>query len=991
MARCIKSSKELKALDAYSLEYEERLDDCNSQGLVFRHKKSKARICVVSNEDDNKVFMIGFRTPPKDSTGVAHIIEHTVLCGSKNFPVKDPFIELAKGSLNTFLNAITYSDKTVYPVASCNDKDFQNLMHVYMDAVFYPNIYSHREIFEQEGWHYEMDSEDAELTYNGIVYSEMKGAFSSPEQKLAREARSSLFPDTSYGVESGGDPDSIPDLTYEEYLEFHKKYYSPANSYIYLYGDMDVEEKLEWLDQEYLSSFDEVVVDSALKYQPAFEAPKKITSYYSLSDSEDEKDNTYLTFNVAMGDSINVKECIAMQIIESALLSSPGAPLKQALIDAGIGKDILSSYDNELLQPTFDITAKNANEADLDKFISIIQENLKKAVKEGLNEKSLLAAINVAEFRYREADFGQFPKGLLFGLTMLGSWLYDDSKAFIYMHGNEIFAQLKEEIKTGYFEGLIQKFLIDNTHITYLMLKPQKGLTAQNETKLKEKLAAYKESLSSEEKQAIVAATKHLKEYQETPTPQEDLEKIPLLSVDDIEKSAQELNNDLTFVNKLPVLHHNVFTNGIAYVKCIFDLSRVPVEYVPYLNLFTTCLGYMDTANYSYSELANEMNIHTGGMSSEMAVYNKRLDPDKYNAVMYLSTKALYSQLSKAVELMKEIITSTKFEDTKRLLEIIQECKSRLQMKLNSAGHSAAVDRAFSYFNESGYYTDATKGIGYYKFLADLEEHFNERKEELTLTLKKLCDMIFTSDGCFISVTAEAEGFAAMKACIPDFMSVLSGDIKEEERSLDQVLRPAAFHFPLKKVTEGFTYSGQVQYVARCGNFVKDGFTATGALKVLRTIMSYDYLWNKVRVKGGAYGCMCQFGGLDGSAYMVSYRDPNLKETDTVYKEASDYVKNFEVSERDMTKYIIGTMSMVDTPLTPMMRGARSLGAYVSGVSYEDIQRDRNQILTADKEAIRALAPIIAAIVAEDNLCVIGNEQKVKENKDMFDEIKPLF
>ena len=410
MAKSIKSSSEVKNLPAYHLEYEEVLSDCNSVGLVYQHNKSKARICVVSNEDDNKVFMVGFRTPPKDSTGVAHIIEHTVLCGSKNFPAKDPFIELAKGSLNTFLNAMTYSDKTVYPVASCNDKDFQNLMHVYMDAVFYPNIYHRREIFEQEGWHYELEDKDAELKYNGIVYSEMKGAFSSPESQLFREVQASLFPDTSYGVESGGDPDYIPDLTYEDYLDFHRKYYSPSNSYIYLYGNMDIEEKLNWLDENYLHDFDEVEVDSEIKLQKAFDEAKHITSYYSLSDSESEEENTYLTFNAVIGDSSNVEECMAMQVLEAAILSLPGAPLKQALIEAGIGKDILSSYGNEILQPTFNITAKNANEADQERFVTMIRETLTKIVKEGLNEKSLLAAINVIEFRYREADYGQFPK-----------------------------------------------------------------------------------------------------------------------------------------------------------------------------------------------------------------------------------------------------------------------------------------------------------------------------------------------------------------------------------------------------------------------------------------------------------------------------------------------------------------------------------------------------------------------------------------------------
>lgn len=991
MAKSIKSSSEIKNLPAYQLEYDEVLTDSNSIGLVFRHKKSKARICVVSNEDDNKVFLVGFRTPPKDSTGVAHIIEHTVLCGSKNFPAKDPFIELAKGSLNTFLNAMTYSDKTVYPVASCNDKDFQNLMHVYLDAVFYPNIYRRREIFEQEGWHYELEDKDAELKYNGIVYSEMKGAFSSPESQLSREVQASLFPDTAYGVESGGDPDYIPDLTYDDYLDFHRRYYAPANSYIYLYGNMDIEEKLTWIDEQYLKDFDEVQVDSVIEKQKAFDGPKNLTSYYSLSDSETEEENTYLTFNAVIGDSSNVEECIAMQVLEAALLSSPGAPLKQALIEAGIGKDILSSYDNEVLQPTFNITAKNANESDQDHFISLIEDTLTKLSKEGLNEKSLLAAINVLEFRYREADFGQFPKGLLYGLSMLGSWLYDDKKAFDYMHGNKIFKKLRENISTGYYETLIDKYLLNNHHVTYLMLKPKKGLTTKKEEELRAKLSAYKDQLTEEEKEALVASTNNLLEFQETPSTQEELEKIPLLTREDIATEAPNLYNELKYVDKIPVIHHEVFTNEIAYIKCMFDLSVVPTELVAYVSLFSTVLGYIDTEHYTFSELANEMNIHTGGMSTDITVFNKRLDPDTYQTVFFLGTKVLYDKIPKALDLMREVITSSKLDDTKRIYEIIRETKSRLQMKLNSSGHNVTVERAFSYISQSGYFSDLTKGIRFYRFLEDLEKNYETRKDYLVEKFKKLRDLIFTSKGCVISITADEKGYASLSDSIEVLKAALPLEIVNEHRDVSEVILSANYNFPVVKLNEGFTYSGQVQYVARCGNFVREGFTTNGTLKVLKTIMGYDYLWNNVRVKGGAYGCMCQFGGLDGSAYLVSYRDPNLAETDQIYQKAYEYVEKFDTSERDMTKYIIGTMSTVDTPLTPMMKGSRSLGAFMSGVTMEDIKRDRAQILRATKEDIRKLAPLVKAIVEENNLCVIGNEEKVKKCSDMFMEVKPLF
>jgi Zn-dependent M16 (insulinase) family peptidase len=992
MSRCIKQSKELLHMPAYQLEYEEELKDSNSLGIVFRHKKSGARICVVSNEDENKVFTIGFRTPPKNSTGVAHIIEHTVLCGSKEFPAKDPFIELAKGSLNTFLNAMTYSDKTIYPVASCNEKDFQNLIHVYMDAVFYPNIYHRREIFEQEGWHYELLDVNGELKYNGIVYSEMKGAFSSPEQQLFREIQASLFPETPYGVESGGDPDYVPELSYEEFLEFHQKFYHPSNSYIYLYGDMDVEEKLNWLDEAYLNKFDTLKVDSEIPMQKAFDGPKKIISLYPLSDSENEVDNTYLSYNAVIGTSIDTSQCMAFQVLEAALLSAPGAPLKQALLDAGIGKDILSSYDNEILQPTFTIIAKNANEEQLEKFLSVITSTLEDIVKKGLNEKSLLAAINNLEFRYREADFGQFPKGLLFGIQMFGSWLYDDTKAFDYMHGNRIFQFLKSKINTGYYEELIKKYLLNNTHATYLVLKPKKGLTGEKETKLKEKLEQYKNSLSTEEKEAIVAATKHLKEYQEAPSTKEELEKIPLLTIEDIKKEAQPLYNKECTIQNIPVLHHEVFTNGIAYIKCMFDLSKVPEELVPYLNLLATVLGYIDTNNYSFLELSNEINIHTGGMSAELITFNKKMDPDTYTPVFSISGKVLYQKMDKLFELINEILHHSKLGDTKRLYEIIREVKSRIQMRMNSAGHSVAVDRAFSYITQSGYYTEETKGIRYFRFLATLEQEFEARKEEIVTSLRKLSETIFTKDAMAISITAEQDGYEQLTKVLPEFNNTLSGAIDTNKvKTLKDTLKPANYNFPVEKLNEGFMYSGQVQYVARCANYVNAGFKTNGALKVLRTIMSYDYLWNNVRVKGGAYGCMCQFAGLDGSAYMVSYRDPNLEETDETYRKAYEYTENFTAEERDMTKYIIGTMSTVDTPLTPLMKGSRSLNAYMGGITMEDINRDRGEILSTTQNEIRKMAPIVKAVYQADNLCVIGNEEKIKNNEQMFQEIKALF
>ena len=461
-------------LEAYQVIQKADLSDIKSRGTLLKHKKSGARILLMENEDENKVFAIGFRTPPSDSTGVPHIMEHSVLCGSRDFPVKDPFVELVKGSLNTFLNAMTYPDKTVYPVASCNDTDFQNLMHVYMDAVFYPNIYQHDKTFRQEGWSYKLEEPDGELTLSGVVYNEMKGAFSSPEGVLDRVILNSLFPDTSYANESGGDPEVIPELTYGQFLDFHRKYYHPSNSYIYLYGDMDMEEKLRWLDENYLSDFDNDPVDSAIRFQQPFDQMREVVQEYSIASGESEKENTYLSYNKVIGTSLDEKLYLAFQILDYALLSAPGAPLKKALLDAGIGKDILGSYDNGIYQPIFSVISKNAELEQKDEFIRVIEDTLKKIADKGMDRKALRAGINYHEFRFREADFGNYPRGLMYGLQLFDSWLYDEEKPFIHMQAIPVFEFLKENVETGYFEDLIRKYLLDNTHGSIVIIRPER-------------------------------------------------------------------------------------------------------------------------------------------------------------------------------------------------------------------------------------------------------------------------------------------------------------------------------------------------------------------------------------------------------------------------------------------------------------------------------------------------------------------------------------
>lgn len=967
-------------LKEYEVVEEKQIPDLNSKGYLVKHKKSGAKLMLLSNDDENKVFYIGFRTPPKDDTGLPHILEHSVLCGSKKFPAKDPFIELAKGSLNTFLNAMTYPDKTVYPIASCNDKDFQNLMHVYMDAVFYPNIYEREEIFRQEGWHYDLSEKDGELKYNGVVYNEMKGAFSSPEGVLDRVILNSLYPDTSYSFESGGDPASIPDLKYSEFLDFHSKYYHPSNSYIYLYGDMDMEEKLIFLDKEYLSKYDAMNIDSEIKLQAPFEKPVEVYKKYSITNEETEEDNTYLSYNYSIGTALDRKLYLAFQILEYALIAAPGAPLKKALLDAKIGKDIMGSYDNGVYQPMFSIIAKNSNTSSKEEFLKIIQTVLQEQVKNGINKDSLRAAINYNEFRYREADFGNYPKGLMYGLQALDSWLYDETKPFIHIEENETFAFLKEMVETDYYEKLVEQYMLNNSHAALVVIEPEKGLTTKIENEVREKLREYKASLSEEEVEKLVEKTKALEQYQEEPSSVEDILKIPMLTREDMRKNALAFDNkELHFEDTL-VLHQEMFTNGIGYLNLLFDINKVPEELLPYVGMLKYILGMVDTKNYTYGDFFNEINMYSGGISVSFNSYSDTKKAGSYKAYMEVKAKVMYDKIGFAFKMIKEMLLTSKFEDEKRLYEIIAQLKSRLQMSLTSGGHTTAVMRAMSYFSDTAYLSEQTSGITFYKLVEHIEKNFNQCKDEVIQKLRETASCIFKADNLMVSYTAEKEGLDSLETEI-ERLKISLGDSEKEAVN---------YRFNLKQLNEGYKTSSKVQYVSRAGNFKKEGLEYTGALRILKTILSYDYLWNNVRVKGGAYGCMSGFGRT-GDGYFASYRDPNLENTNKIFEHTTDYIEKFSADERDMTKYIIGTISEMDTPLNPYAKGNRSLTAYLTNLTYQDIQKERDQVLTAKEEDIRALKSHVKAVLKPNNICVIGGEEKIEEQKQLFKEVKNLF
>lgn len=971
----------IEDLSAYEVIKKDSIKDLGSEGWILRHKKSGARIALLSNDDENKVFTIGFKTPPADSTGVAHILEHSVLEGSKEFPVKDPFIELVKGSMNTFLNAMTYPDKTLYPVASCNDKDFANLMHVYLDAVFYPAIYKEPRIFYQEGWHYEMEDVRDELKLNGVVYNEMKGAFSSSDDVLDREIVRGLFPDTVYANESGGDPDAIPDLTYEQFLAFHSRYYHPANSYIYLYGNMDMAERLIWMDEHYLSHFDKIDVDAQIGLQEPFAEPRETRKTYSITESEPMEHSTYLTCSIAAGDVLDREEYIAFQILDYALCSSQGAPLKQALLDAGIGEDVYSDYDSGTRQPYFSIVAKGAEESQKEAFLRVIEETLEKLSKGGLDKKRLLAGLNYYEFKYREADFGIYPAGLMYGLQMMDSWLYDDEKPFIHIEAGDTYAALRKKVDSCYFEELISEKLLNNPHRSVLVLAPERGLTARKDEELAKRLALYKESLSETELEKIVEQTRQLRAFQEEPDRPEDLAKIPLLAREDIRRKVEPVILEERCVGDTKLIYHSIPTNGISYFRLLFDVTDISSELFPYIGILKAAFGLVDTENYSYQELFTQTDLLTGGIVPVTNLYPNAKDLTQRRITFEVKGKAFDKNLQDAMALIEEMLIRSDYSDTKRLYEILAELKSRLQSSMMSAGHVVAGGRAVSYFSENAAIQEVLSGMDFYRLLEKICGDWEQEGKKTAEKLSELAKQIFCRENLMLDFISQDEA-------VYEQFRELAGGLKEKLPVKNAAGQP--YRVETVRRNEGFLSSSQVQYVCRAGNFLKHGLPYTGALRILKGILGNDYLWNQVRVKGGAYGCMCSFG-KNGDAWFVSYRDPNLAKTIEAFEAAPGWVEQFADDERAMTQAVIGTISEMDTPMNPAAKGLRSLSIYLTNQTEEQLQRERDEVLDATAQDIRALAAYIRAFLEDDCLCVVGNEKKIEEEKEKFFTLEQLY
>jgi Zn-dependent M16 (insulinase) family peptidase len=950
----------------------EYIEEIECQGIYFEHIKSGALLYKLESPNDNRVFSIGFRTPPESSNGLTHILEHCTLSGSGKYKTKEPFVDLLKGSLNTFLNAITYPDKTLYPLSSRNPKDFYNLMDVYLDGVFYPAIYHQREIFMQEGWHYELDSPEGDISYKGIVYNEMKGAYSAPEELLGIKVRDKLFPDTPYRYESGGDPDMIPQLTQEEFLKFHETYYHPSNSYIYLYGNGNTMEELRYLDDNYLSHFERRTIASGIPLQQPFSERRDYTEEYSVLTDEETENSTYLSLSFVTGKKTDTRELLGLDILQHMLIETPASPLKLALTNAALGEDVDGDFDTYMLQPVISIIIKNSEPDKKDKFLNVTKETLKRLCIEGLDRELIDASINLLEFKLRESEKEHASKGLLYAIRCMDGWLYGQDPGE-HLKYTRLLKEIRELSHKGYFEELIKKYFLNNTHSVFISLEPHPGLGEEKEKQLKEHLRKFKEGLSKEQLKGIIEDTRRLKQRQlEDDTPEQKAT-IPVLSLEDIDSSPEWVDTRVEELAGAKVLYHPMESNGIVYINLYLDMGGLREELLPYAALLSDILGEVDTKSCSYVDLAKKISCTIGDLEFNVQEYDINDENNSVDTRFTICIRVLEEKLPEALGIIGEICSGSLFDNKKRLRELLKEIKCDFEEDLYDDGDEIASERLTSYFSKGGVIREAIGGVKYYKFISSLEEEFDEKSGELAEKLKETYEIVMSQKNLIIGVLGSDREYNSFKENAGLLLKHIP--VKAFQKHI--------WSLKLKSLNEGLLTSGEVQYVSKGCSIKKIGYSYTGKLQVLQTILKLDYLWNHVRAKGGAYGCSVKFY-KNGDVIFSSYRDPNLKETLKVYDECGSYLRNFKANDKEMAKYIVGTIGEMDALLTTWEKAQLYDELYIRNISREDVQKERDEILAVKAEDIRSFAGLMDHIAGENNLCVLGNENEIKRNKELF-------
>ncbi len=943
--------------------------EVNADCYYYEHIKSGARLLKIASADENKTFGIAFQTVPNSDNGVAHIMEHSVLNGSDHFPVKSPFDVLMKGSLKTYINAFTSKDYTMYPLASMNEKDYFNLMHVYMDAVFHPLIYKDQRILKQEGWHYELTDKDAPITYKGVVYNEMKGAYSNPSRELSYQIYKNLFPNSPYGFESGGYPAAIPSLTYEQFLQFHQKYYSPENSYIMLYGNADADKELEFLDKEYLSNYTKSGNKAVIEDQRPFTALKDVSEFYPVMEGAETEDQTYLSLDLVAGQNTDYVLGLGLDIICEVLFNQDNAPVRLALQKDGIGKDVNANTSN-YKQNVITIVVQNANAADKKKFYDIIIHTLKEAVAKGIDKQEVEGVLNRYEFQLREGNDAQ--KGIGIISRIQAGWFFADDP-FMGIEYEKTLASLRESLKTNYLENIVDKYFINNPHALLISLEPKPGLDMEKNAKQDAELKSYKSKLSATDVDNLVNETNELIAFQKREDTPEALATIPLLKLSDVNPKGVWYGCEEKQANGIKVLFHEEFTNNIVYADIYFDLHVLPKELLPYASLLSNILTSLDTKKYSYGDLNRGLNINLGGFNTGLDNYFENQDDNKMVAKFAVASKVMKEKTDKMFELTAEILINTIFSDTARLKSVLIRHQSQLDASVKRDGRGVASSRLASYFSNRGVFNELVNGLDYFWFVSQLVRDFDKNSDQIVKQLQKTAALLFTKDNMMVATTCSKTDLDSFLKSTAAFSKALPS---VKPQYLTWQLNP-------EKKNEGILTASKVQYVIQGYDFKKLGYTWSGKMRVLNQIVSREWLTNQVRVIGGAYG---GYSGISPNGTMTfnSYRDPNLKTTIENYNATYQYLANFKADDNAMTRFILGTISGIDVPMTPSQKGDNAVSLYFAKRTLADVQTDRDDILATKAADIVAFAKMVKDILDQKYICVYGNKDKVTAEKDTF-------
>lgn len=956
-------------IKGYSVVDEVFIEELNSTGYYLKHDKTKAEVLYLKNKDEIMTFGIGFRTPPENSTGVAHIVEHCVLSGSRKYKTKEPFMDMLNSSMQTFLNAMTFPDKTIYPVATRNDKDFFNLMDVYLDAVFYPSIYDVKEIFEQEGWHLELEGSEDELKYNGVVYNEMRGAYSDADGQVHELLSQKLHPDSTYSHDSGGDPHEITNLTYEDFLKFHERFYHPSNSYIFLNGNMDIEKVLNFINEEYLENFEYQDPNSQIIMNENFKEPQLIEETYSVGKEDSTENKSYYAYGVDLGLSINPKDSFMRSILSDIIIDSDSSVLKDKLLDSNLAEDYYSMNSSSLPLDFF-IVAKGASGDDLEEFVNIVEGGLREALKKGIDKDLIEATLNSYEFSLKELGIH---KGVMLGIGALRGWLYGNSPLDSLKFKN-LLDEIKENLDNRYIEDYIEKNILNNPQKIHLVARPEPGKFLEKDKVANEKLKEYKEGLKDIELEALIENTKNLFEYQLKQDSKEDKDTIPKLELEDISPGVKKLNTIIDENNSIKSIFVDEFTNKIFYMTLAFNLKNLTMEELPLAGVVLDLVSYLDTENYSYKDLSNKIDINTGGIKFSVNTFEDTKSDD-YSVVASVSGRSIPDKIEEFLNLVEEIIFRTKFEDKKRIKDLLIVNRGDLESNIEQSGHSIISTEINSMMRDSSDIGNRIGGRKYLFSLKDLISRFDEDSDEIINSLKDVYKKIFNKK-VILSVAGEKDWFNKTKDWI-ESLDELSDFEEKLEFSRDNIKSIA-----LKS-------SSNVVYVSDGFSYQDYGYENNGELRVLAKILSGDYLHTQIRAKGGAYGAGISIN-QKGNVTTYSYRDPNLDKTFQVYDNISQYLDNLDLSKEDLTNYIISTMNQFDPPMTPSQYPSLALSRYLTNFSEEDVEKMKKEAIETTPEDIKKYSEMFKKAKDNKYYGVLGSRELIENSTREFEKVEEM-